>query len=78
MCYKYVDTQCLCAISDVDTQCLCAISESFPRLILSNPLKYTHKYIYTTTLLPPASAQVLAGETHLCDVSALKNAPDHI
>jgi len=31
--YKYVDSQCVRAIP-------------FPRLILSNPLKYTYKYIY--------------------------------
>ena len=42
------------------------------RILSSKPLKYAHKYIYTTTLLPTASAQaVLAGENHLCDVSAL-------
>jgi len=55
----------------VDSQCVCTIS--FLRPILSNLLKYTHKYIYMTTLLPPASAQaVFAGETHSCDVSALR------
>ena len=41
-------------------------------MISSKTLKYAHKYIYITTLLPPASAQaVLAGENHSCDVSAL-------
>jgi len=52
--YKYVNSQCVCANSFLLL------------LILSNPLKYAHKYLYTTTLLPPASAQaVLVGENHV-------------
>jgi len=59
--YKYVDSHCVCAVSFL-----------LLRILSSKTLKYTHKYIYTTTLLPPASVQgVLAGENHSCDVSAL-------
>ena len=49
--YKYVDSHCVCAFSFL-----------LLLILLSKTLKHAHKYIYTTTLLPPVSAQaVLAG-----------------
>jgi len=59
--YKYVDSHCVCAVSFL-----------LLRILSSKTIEYAHKYTYTTTLLPPASAQaVLAGENPSCDVSTL-------
>jgi len=59
--YRYADSELVRVVSVV----------SFPRLILSNPLLSSsapinmYIYIYTTNLLPLASAQaVLTGENH--------------
>ena len=67
-----VDCASVCSYECVDGHCVCAFSCLLLLILSSKTLKYAHKYIYITTLLPPASAQaVLAGENHSCDVSAL-------
>ena len=59
-----------CALYEcVDSHCVCAFSCLLLLILSSKTLKYAHKYIYITTLLPPASAQaVLAVLAHSVEI----------